>query len=55
MTRNLKVGGWEMVAVCMNEKSLVTSLNLFDLVELSHGLLLQSECGTALSWCVCVG
>lgn len=42
-----------MLAVSMNERSLVIFLKPFDLVELSHGLLLQSERGTALSWCAC--
>lgn len=51
MTRAVEVGGWEMVAGHMNERSLVTSLHLFDLVELSRGLLLQSEGRSALSWC----
>lgn len=31
MTRAVEVGGWEMVAGHMNERSLVTSLHLFDL------------------------
>lgn len=53
MTRAVEVGGWEMVPGHMNERSLVTSLCLFDLVELSHGLLLQSEGRSALSWCAC--
>lgn len=45
--------GGGKIAVYMNERSLVISLNLFDLVELSHGLLLQSERRSALSWCAC--
>lgn len=42
-----------MVTVSVNERPLVIPLKLFDLGELSHGLLLQSERGTALSRCAC--
>lgn len=51
-TRKLRGGEWGMVAVYMNERSLVIFLPLFDLVELNRGLLSQSGCGSALS---CMG